>query len=121
MVLLKHRDALTMLYLAHTVKSLAHTEQGFAAQVLQPENLATRVGHGIVRPNRELVLLAVASPAVTGARLRHLRAELRVGKHVDPGPRDLILGRNLKSERATLRVELAVRRCRRRARTLRTR
>ena len=48
------------------------------------EHVARRVAHGIVRPGREQVLLAVDGPGASGARVGHEAAEIRIREDVDP-------------------------------------
>jgi len=66
--------------------------QGTAILVAHEENLARPIGHGIVRPGRQLVFPAVDGPGVTGAFGRNLETEGGVGDHVDPGRRRHLSG-----------------------------
>ncbi len=58
-----------------------------AVLVAQVQNLARRVGDGVVVPGCEPVGLAVVRPCVTAARFRHDEPEGGVGDDVDPGRR----------------------------------
>src|SRR6185503_8447881 len=62
------------------------------------DRLAGRVADRVIRPGGKLVLTAVERPGVTGARLRDLKAEGRVGDHVYPWgrcPLSLAQGRHI--------------------------
>src|SRR5258708_27794130 len=52
--------------------------------VANVNHLTRRVGDRIVRPTRNLILLAVHRPCVTTAFDRDLEAERGIGDHIDP-------------------------------------
>src|SRR5260370_9572534 len=52
--------------------------------VANVNHLTRRVGYRIVRPTRNLILLAVHRPCVTTAFDRDLEAERGIGDHIDP-------------------------------------
>src|SRR5215470_7427127 len=69
---------------------LADRQQGrspyqAAILVADVDHLAGRVADRIVRPRRELVLVAVERPGVASTGFRHLESDLLVRDHIDPG------------------------------------
>ena len=71
---------------------LADRQRGRAPEVAgllvaDVEGLAGRIAHRIVRPGREVVLLAVHRPGGAAALGRDLEAEAGVADHVEPGRR----------------------------------
>jgi hypothetical protein len=56
------------------------------------EGFAGTVRDGIIRPGRQLVFPAVDRPCVSAAIGSHLKAETRVGDHVDPRRRCRLTG-----------------------------
>ncbi len=58
-----------------------HLGRFFVAQI---DRFARRIGDRIVRPGRQAVLAAVASPGIARAGLGHHETEIRIGNHIDP-------------------------------------
>jgi hypothetical protein len=88
----------------------AHIPYLATAHVLHEKRFRVRIGHGIVRPRRELVQLAVAGPGVTGARLGDLCAEQWIRQYVDPRSGGSKRTADAKSETAAGAVEVAFQR-----------
>ena len=55
-----------------------------AVQIMQIDRLARGVGHGVIRPGRDLVFAAVFRPDMPAAFGRDLKSKGRVGNDIDP-------------------------------------
>src|SRR6185312_11050142 len=60
------------------------TPFGAILRIPQQEHLARWVAYYVVRPSRDLVLLAVDGPRITAARRRHQESEIRIGDEMRP-------------------------------------
>ena len=83
-------------------------EQRQAVFVTDIQGFAWRVADGVVGPGRELVFPAVVGPGVAAAFGRDLKAELRIGDHVDPGCRGVAPGVQAHHVLAAIQIETAL-------------